>query len=107
MGFPPHVAADAASRRKHLHELGFHPRVVEEIVAMADGRPPLLEEWGVSPKAVRLIASLHAGSWFRDADCTSVAETRQGGRQGCKLGSTVFNTLYAEAVVRLVTRLRA
>ena len=59
----------------------------------------------MSAKATRLIAALHSGSWFRYGECPSVAETRQGGRQGCKLGSTVFNVLYAEALVRLQNKL--
>ena len=76
-----------------------------EILRMNESRPPLLEEWGVSAKATRLIAAMHSGSWFRYGECPSVAETRHGGRQGCKLGSTIFNVLYAEALVRLQNKL--
>ena len=106
MGFPASVLPDDASREQHLRNIGFPEHVVREIVSMARGRQPILQEWGVTPKAVRLISALHSGSWFQYGQCEQIAETRQGGRQGCKLGGTVFNALYAEAVVRLVRKLR-
>ena len=74
--------------------------VVREILRMNENRLPLLEEWCVSAKATRLIAALHSGCWFRYGECPSVVETCEGGRQECKLGSTVFNVQYAEALVR-------
>ena len=101
MAYPSHVGSDSISRCARLKNFGFPPVVVLEFLRMNENRPPLLEEWGVSAKATRLIAALHSGSLLRYGECPSVAETRQGGRQGCKLGSTVFNVLYAEAVVRL------
>ena len=55
--------------------------------------------------ATRLIAALHSRSWFRHGECPSVAETRQGGRQRCKLGNTIFNVLYAKTLVRLRNKL--
>ena len=62
MGYPSHVGSDPISRRAHLENVGFPPVVVREILCMNENRPPLLEEWGVSAKATRLIAALHCGS---------------------------------------------
>ena len=87
MGYPSHVGSDPVSRRAHLENVGYPPVVVREILRMNENRPPLLEDWGVSAKATRLIAASHSGSWFRYGEFPSVAETRQGGGQGCKLGS--------------------
>ena len=75
MGYPSHVGFDPISRRAHLENVGFPPVVVREILRVSENRPPLLEEWGVSAKATRLIAALHSGSRFRYGECPSVAET--------------------------------
>ena len=105
MGYPSHVGSDPISRRAHLENFGFPPVVVREVLRMNENRPPSLEEWRVSAKPTRLIAALHSGSWFRHGECPSVAETRQSGKQGCKLGKTIFNVLHAEALERLQNKL--
>ena len=89
----------ALSKRAHLENVDFPPVVVRGILRMNENN------WRVLAKATRLIAALHSGSWFRYGGCPSVAETRQCGRQGGKLGSTIFIILYAEALVRLQSRL--
>ena len=101
MGYPSHIGSDPTSRRAHLENVDFPPVIVREISRMIESRPPLLEEWGVSVKATRFIAALHSGSGFRYGDCLPVAETRHGGRQRCKLRSTIFHVFYAEGLVRL------
>ena len=53
---------------------------------------------GVDEHAAALLADLHRGTWFRCRDSTKVILTSKGGRQGCKVGSLVFNSIYTIAL---------
>eukprot|EP00973_Karenia_brevis_P045981 6368301-Karenia_brevis.AAC.1 len=53
-----------------------------------------------------MIKSLHTGAWFRIGGLDSVIVSKSGGRQGCKLGAIIFNTVYAVALRRVKAKLR-
>ena len=55
----------------------------------------LWQQWGVDRKATDLARSLHAGAWFSIGSLPTLVTSRTGGRRGCKLGATVFNSVYA------------
>ena len=65
-----------------------------------------LEAWGADPKVVALIRGLHTKAWFKVGDNDSYVATYTGGRQGCKLGATIFNSVYEQALVAVRSRLR-
>ena len=44
----------------------------------------LFEQWGVDELCTVLLRTLHVGSWFS-------VKCGLGGRQGCKVGATMFN----------------
>ena len=65
----------------------------------------LLEQWDADAKAVQLAQTLHSGAWFSVGDSVEVVTSSTGGRQGCKLGSTTFNSAYALALGMLSAQL--
>jgi len=64
------------------------------------------QQMHVPDKLVHLIAALHSMSWFQADGAESYGYTRAVGRQGCKLGGTVFSCCYALATIQLVNALR-
>ena len=50
-----------------------------------------------------LVSSLHTNSWAIDDDLKKYLIIRRGGRQGCKIGSMVFNFAYKRALDALNT----
>ncbi len=57
------------------------------------------------PKVAMLVNALHSGTWFRIGDLSQVILVSKGSRQGCKLGSLIFNFIYARALKYLQARL--
>ena len=49
-------------------------------------------------KAADLARTLHEGTWFPVRGSTNAVTSRTGGRQGCKLGALIFNSVYAVAL---------
>ena len=53
-----------------------------------------------------MINALHSRSWAKYGDSPSVVMSQTGGRQGCKLGSILFNATYSLALGEVHARLR-
>ena len=95
-GYPSHIRSDLTSRRAHLENVVF-PLVVQEILRMNDCRPPPLKEWAYQPRRRALFR--HFILVLGSAMAIALRSLRHD--QGCKLESTIFNVLHAEAPVRL------
>ena len=91
---------------KFFTDLGLTEDEARDRAQEIDCYGSLLEELGVDPKVVALIASLHTGSWFQYKDLDTVILSIKGGRQGCKLGSIVFNMVYARALYSVRYKLK-
>ena len=61
---------------------------------------------GVDKHTIALLRGLHDGSWFRIGDLPTVILSQVGGRQGCKVGSMVFNSVYSIALDALHAALK-
>ena len=75
------------------------------LVSFIVERGSAFSRWGVCPKCEALLCSLHSKSTARYGDHEEVIVTSAGGRQGCKVGSVIFNTTYAVAIPELQKRL--
>ena len=98
LGWPPFLKA---SGYEYLIALGIDSIPAKWITHFVNRTGGLLQLWGVDPKVRKLIASMHAESWFRYADLDTIIKTALGGRQGCKFGSLIFNGGYAIALSML------
>jgi hypothetical protein len=87
--------------RSLFRKLGLTDVQADELADFIDANGPLLTQMGVDAKVVQLIRSLHSFAWFNIDGLESFIVSRSGGRQGCKLGSIVFNIAYALALSRL------
>ena len=96
IGWPQDVRAGG---RAYLESLGLHPDTVEWILGYISKVGPVFHQWGIDEKVIALINSLHTHSWFCYDDLETVISTYTGGRQGCKLGGTMFNSVYAQALL--------
>ncbi|CAK0793243.1 unnamed protein product, partial [Prorocentrum cordatum] len=56
---------------------------------------PLMRQWGVPGKVVRLAKNLHSMSWLSYGDVDPAVSVRLGGKQGCDFGSNIFNGSYS------------
>ena len=81
--------------------LGLSPEHATELSDYINRSGPLLSQIGCDAKVVQLVKSLHSFAWFRNDGLESFIVSRSGGRQGCKLGSIVFNIAYALALSKL------
>eukprot|EP00973_Karenia_brevis_P062247 8658418-Karenia_brevis.AAC.1 len=72
--------------------LGVARDSAEWICSYIDERGHLFAQWMVDPKATQLAHTLHQGAWFAVGALPTVVTSRTGGRQGCKLGATTFNS---------------
>ena len=60
-----------------------------------------LKNANVPEHVVKLVSSLHDGSWFdieSESGMRTPIRTARGGRQGCRWGAIVFNYIYAKAL---------
>ena len=62
-------------------------------------------QWGIDPKVIQIINSTHTNSWFKYADLQSCIVAKTGGRQGCKLGGLIFNSVYDIALHEVASAL--
>ncbi|CAK0843813.1 unnamed protein product [Prorocentrum cordatum] len=97
---------DSEHRGRHLHQLGVAPRAARWLHAYIEERGPLLQQWGANHTAKEMARTLHEHSWFQVPGGDRVVASHTGGRQGCKLGSLVFNSAYTPALDMLRWRLR-
>ena len=92
LGWPTGFVGDGF---KYLLELGVNEEAAKWIAEFVNRTSGLLSFWGADPKARALTTAIHIGSWFRYGDLQTVITTELGGRQGCKLGSLIFNGGYS------------
>eukprot|EP00973_Karenia_brevis_P020940 2879838-Karenia_brevis.AAC.1 len=78
--------------------MGLDMNTAEWIAKYLHDNGPLLQQRGVDPKVIALLCSLHRGSWFQYGELETVITAATGGRQGCKVGSLIFNGAYSIAL---------
>ena len=106
-GFPAWVEGCDTAREQHLLGLGLSQRAAQFVIEMLRNEGPLLVRWGVPLGVVNLLLNLHDGSWFEIADALDIVVGKTGGRQGCKVGALVFNSIYAKAMAHVKSRMCA
>ena len=84
-----------------LRSLALPPEAVQRITQVIDEEGTVLQQLGLDKKAAALIKSLHTGAWLQTPGRDAYIVSSTGGRQGCKLGATVFNLAYAVALARV------
>ena len=99
-GFTPEAANDPTG---YLLRLGLPKHSAEWITRYVLSNKSMLELWGAPRKIVATLQRLHQKAWFRVDGLDSVINTFAGVRQGCKLGSIVFNAYYALGLTCLET----
>jgi len=99
-------ASNRAAREAAAAQASLPPEVATRLAHFIETERPALAQAGVSPHVLEMVRSLHTGAWFRVGSLDSVIVSKLGGRQGCKLGSIVFNVVYAVALNRLRTWMR-
>ena len=102
-GFPQGVIDHLA----HLLSLGLSDAQARWVLEHIAEHGTVLQQWGIDPKVIALVAALHTGSWFTYAECRHVIAAARGGRQGCKLGSIVFNAGYTPPLLALAEEMKA
>eukprot|EP00973_Karenia_brevis_P095746 12428939-Karenia_brevis.AAC.1 len=95
LGWPEDVPEDHVA---YLQSLGVSQSAAEYLADFIDKRGPLFTQWGIDPLVAQLISDLHQGTWFRYGNLRTAIATAKGGRQGCKFGSTIFNSGYSVAL---------
>ena len=106
-GFSQNYEGNRGDKVATLTRLGLSVKDAELAVDALESGPCFLEHLGVQSGVVDIIRSLHTDNWFRFQDSQEVVVSNRGGRQGCKLGGTVFNFIYSRALKCLRTKLRA
>ena len=97
----PLASKSLDEKRVHLHKLGVLPEHSAELVEWIDETGGLLRAAGADEAVIALMASLHSGSWFKLPNDEKFIISIAGGRQGCKLGAIVFNSIYSVALARV------
>ena len=87
-----------ASPRAELEALGVAPRAAAWIADYIAKNGCLFDQWGVDAGATRMAQTLHEGAWFKVGDLPTAITSKTGGRQGCKLGSVIFQSAYSIAL---------
>ena len=77
-----------------LESMGVAGSAASWICDYIDEKGHLLNQWGADEKANQLACTLHHGAWFSVGYLPSVITSQTGGRQGCTLGMTTFNSAY-------------
>ena len=110
MGWPQSEDGSFASesqQREYLRSIGVAERAADHIVELMRDKGSVFRQWQVDPKVEALVRGLHTKAWFRVGDNESVVVTSTGGRQGCKLGGIIFNSVYEQALEQVRQRLRS
>ena len=102
-GWPPNTSAQ--QRRDDLVALGLCVTAVDFILEQVSLHGSVFERWGVDPLILAMCRDLHTNTWFQYGSLSSVILTKRGARQGCKIGSLVFNASYAIGVTILQLQL--
>ncbi|CAK0869748.1 unnamed protein product [Prorocentrum cordatum] len=105
LGYPDEFQSDS-ERLDHLRALGLTEAVAQHIFKYLRDQPPLLKAWGVSDHTIALLRGLHCGSWFGVGEASDVVCPKTGGRQGCKVGAILFNSVYSIALKALHAALK-
>ena len=79
---------------------------VDETIHHIDNDKPLLERAGVPKHIMELLNSLHSDSWFKVGASEKLIIARKGGRQGCRYGGKIFNTVYDAALIEIREQMR-
>jgi len=90
-----------------LRSLNVSEKAAKWIKDYIDERGGVFEQWGVSESATGMARTLHEDAWFRVTGSEKVITSRTGGRQGCVMGATVFNSGYCVALDILHFRLKS
>eukprot|EP00973_Karenia_brevis_P002825 383944-Karenia_brevis.AAC.1 len=98
--------AEPDDRVQYLMSLGVTRTSAEWVEAYIRERGHVFAQWEVDSGAAGLAQSLHEGAWFAVADLDTAVITKTGGRQGCKLGGTTFNSVYGVALDMLAWELK-
>ena len=94
-------------RVPYLVALGVDPAAAAWIVDYVETNGCVFEQWGVSPTTLGMLRTLHEHAWFQVRGSSQAIRSKTGGRQGCKVGSHVFNAGYCVALGLLDTQLAA
>jgi hypothetical protein len=81
-------------KHAYLRGLGLPPGAAEWVANYLVRHGDLLSQWGVGVTARGLAWGLHDNSWFMVPGGSNRIRSMTGGRQGCKLGATMFNSAY-------------
>lgn len=68
---------------------------------------PPFERVKVPTKVCRMVNALHTLRWAKYGSLSSCVIGVRGGRQGCKLGGVLFNTIFSEAMSQVRSKLSA
>ena len=87
-----------------LEAYGLHHGHAAALAGELQEKGSLLDQLGVDKGITELLKSVHTESWFVRTGSDNAIVTSRGGRQGCKLGSIVFNLIYSRALRKLRER---
>jgi hypothetical protein len=96
----------SSERLQHLLDLGLEPDFAEFLVKYFSENGTVSEMLGLDARVAELVKGLHSAAWFKLGDLTTFMKTKIGGRQGCKLGGTVFNFIYECALEDVCVKLQ-
>ncbi|CAK0814249.1 unnamed protein product, partial [Prorocentrum cordatum] len=98
-GLPP------SARPGHPEAPGVAPHAVRWFTKYIEERGHLFKQWKVNLSAADMARTLHEQAWFKLPGGSRVTASLTGGRQGCTLGSLVFNSAYTPPLDMLKWRL--
>ena len=102
MGWGPEPPPDPVAE---LRKLGVSARAAVWLAEYIEQHGTVFQQWAVDGEASEMARTLHENAWFAVADLPTVVTSRTGGRQGCKLGATIFNSYYSVPLKLLEWRL--
>ena len=101
-GMPP---SSSTSPTEHFISMGITHDDAAWLGEFVSDHGAMFTQWSVDPKVRAMARNLHDGAWFKIGSSPDRVVPATGGRQGCKLGSVVFNTKYAIALFLLEAEL--
>ena len=102
VGWPLLLEADKV---QYLVSVGVSPESAAWMAEYIDSQGCVFQRWGVRHNTMLLARDMHDGAWMKVRGGTRHITSTTGGRQGCKLGATMFNSGYAIALDMLHWRL--
>ena len=102
VGWPVLLASEKA---QYLTSLGVCPESAEWMTRYIDSRGCVFRQWHVRENTTLLTRDMHDGAWMKVRGGNRCITSTTGGRQGCKLGATMFNAGYAVALDMMHWRL--